>query len=94
VLIAGKNPVATDAVATAVMGFDPLAVGRHEPPFEYCLNHLTLARFRGLGPNDLDEIEIVGAALDDVRTPFKPYTAPEADKQSRHHPGPYGTLWV
>lgn len=25
VLIAGKNPVATDAVATAVMGFDPTA---------------------------------------------------------------------
>jgi uncharacterized protein (DUF362 family) len=94
VLVGGKNPVATDAVATAVMGFDPAAWGMHETPFEYCLNHLTLARLRDLGPFRLNEIEVVGAALDDVRTPFTPYTPSEEQKQSRHAPGPYGTWWV
>jgi uncharacterized protein (DUF362 family) len=94
VLIAGKNPVATDAVGTAVMGFDPAALGRNEPPFADCLNHLVLARLRGLGPHRLDEIEIVGEELDAVRAPFKPYTPPDAEKQSHHPPGPYGTWWA
>ena len=35
VLIAGTNPVCTDAVATALMGFDPGA-NRGTPPFENC----------------------------------------------------------
>src|SRR5579863_10502072 len=42
VLIAGLNCVSTDAVATAVMGFDPMA-DRGTPPFETCDSTLTLA---------------------------------------------------
>jgi uncharacterized protein (DUF362 family) len=72
VLIAGKNPVATDAVGTAVMGFDPTALGLSQPPFAYALNHLVLARLRGLGPHRLDEIDLLGEPLEEVRTSFKP----------------------
>jgi len=79
--------VATDAVGAAVMGFNPAAWGRHEEPFEFSLNHLVLARLRGLGPHRLDEIDIVGAALDEVRTSFKPYRLPEDPDTASYHPG-------
>lgn len=65
VLIAGKDPVAADAVATAVMGFDPTA-DYPTMPFIRCDNHLNLAAALGLGTNRLDEIEVVGAAIQDV----------------------------
>jgi uncharacterized protein (DUF362 family) len=69
VLIAGKNPVSTDAVATAVMGFDPTAP-ISVAPFTNAENHLTLAREAGLGTNRLLEIEVVGERIEDVVTPF------------------------
>ena len=71
VLIAGKNPVATDAVATAVMGFDPTSE-YPAAPFLRADNHLNLAHDLGLGPNRLKEIKVVGTSIDDVRTKFKP----------------------
>ena len=71
VLIAGKNPVATDAVATAVMGHDPTG-DYPSSPFVRCVNHLKLAAQAGLGTNQLEEIEIRGAQINDVRTPFIP----------------------
>jgi len=71
ILIAGKNAVATDAVATAVMGYDPTAE-RPNPPFIRGDNHLNLARELGLGTNRLDEIEVVGENIDDVKTDFEP----------------------
>jgi len=71
VLIAGKNPVATDAVATAVMGFDPTSE-YPAAPFLRAENHLNLAHDLGLGTNRLKEIKVVGASVDDVRTKFKP----------------------
>ncbi len=71
ILVAGKNPVATDAVATAAMGFNPDA-GAYEMPFVNSLNHLALACENGLGTNHLEEIEIVGSKLEDVVYHFKP----------------------
>ena len=71
VLLAGKDPVATDAVATAVMGFDPTAE-YPAAPFLNADNHLNLARERGLGTNRLEEIEVRGETIADVRTPFAP----------------------
>lgn len=71
VLIAGKNPVATDAVATAVMGHDPL--GEYpEPPFVRCVNHLNLAAQAGLGSNNLEDIEVLGKSISEVKTQFVP----------------------
>lgn len=71
VLLAGKQALATDAVATAVMGHDPAGENPHSP-FVRCDNHLNLAAAAGLGTNRLAEIEVRGAALASVRTSFKP----------------------
>jgi uncharacterized protein (DUF362 family) len=73
VLIAGKNPVATDAVATAVMGFDPRG-SYPASPFLHGDNHLNLAADAKLGTNRLEAIEVVGARIDDVRQRFRPAT--------------------
>jgi uncharacterized protein (DUF362 family) len=70
VLFAGKNPVATDAVATAAMGFDPTAEFPDEP-FLHAENHLNIAAQLGLGPNKLDEIEVLGVKLADITQTFK-----------------------
>jgi uncharacterized protein (DUF362 family) len=73
VLIAGKNPVATDAVATAVMGFNP-AAEFPEAPFLHGENYLNMARKLGLGSNDLERIQVSGATIEDVRFMFSPST--------------------
>jgi uncharacterized protein (DUF362 family) len=71
VLVASADPVAADAVSTAVMGFDPTAT-RSETPFLRSDNHLNIAADLGLGTNRLDRIEVVGVPVDDVRTEFRP----------------------
>lgn len=71
VLIAGKNPVATDAVATAVMGHDPTG-DYPDSPFVRCDNHINLAAEAGLGTNRLDEIEVRGMQIKEVMTRFVP----------------------
>jgi uncharacterized protein (DUF362 family) len=73
VLVAGKNAVATDAVSTALMGFDPAAESLTTVPFRWCLNHLQLANYFGMGPNNLAGIEIVGESLEAMRYPFEPF---------------------
>jgi uncharacterized protein (DUF362 family) len=69
VIVAGWNPVSTDAVAAAVMGFDPRA--RTVPPFERCENHLLMAEEAGLGTADLAGIDVRGLAVAEVVTPFR-----------------------
>ncbi len=71
VLIAGRNAVCTDAVAAAVMGFNPDAPNR-TLPFTNGDNHLALARRRGLGENRLDRLDIAGVGLDAARFEFHP----------------------
>jgi uncharacterized protein (DUF362 family) len=70
VLLAGLNCVNTDAVAAAVMGFDPLA-RRGTPPFEGCDSTLALAQERGLGSCDLARIEVAGESVAAMRYPFR-----------------------
>src|SRR6266478_574858 len=62
VLIAGTNPVTTDAVATAVMGYDPQAT-RGTKPFVTCDNTLLLAEGHGIGTTDLKRIEVRGVPI-------------------------------
>ena len=69
VLIAGTNAVTTDAVATAVMGFDP-AADRGTPPFETCDNTMRLAERLGVGTCDLSRIEVRGATVREARFDF------------------------
>lgn len=60
-LIVGADPVATDTVASAIMGFDPEKVPT-----------LRLANQLGLGTNNLHEIEIKGEEIEEACYPFKP----------------------
>jgi len=69
VLIASRNPVAADAIATAIMGFDPTA-GRGESAFLNSDNHIMLAAERGLGTCWPDEIGILGEPIEAVRFLF------------------------
>lgn len=71
VLVAGEDPVAADAVATAAMGFDP-TIDYPQAPFLRADNHLNLAYELGLGTNRLDEIKVVGTSIDDARYQFAP----------------------
>jgi uncharacterized protein (DUF362 family) len=69
-LIAGLNPVCTDAAATACMGFDPMAV-RGTAPFEHCDSFLELAEQLGVGTRDLRRIEIAGLPIDQATFRFR-----------------------
>jgi uncharacterized protein (DUF362 family) len=69
VLLAGLNPVCTDAVAAAVMGYNPRA-SRGAAPFQTCDNTLTLAEAHGVGSTDLRRIEVRGAAIDQAMFRF------------------------
>ncbi len=56
-IIAGKDPVATDATACRVMGFDP-----HE------ISHIRKAYEKGLG--NIDDVQVLGEKLEDVARTF------------------------
>lgn len=69
VLLAGRNPVCTDAIATALMGYDPMAKSATGPfPGD---NHLAIAAEVGLGTNDPREIEVRGVPLREALHPFR-----------------------
>ena len=70
VLLLGTNGVTTDAVATAVMGYDPMAQ-KGVAPFRKCDNTLRLAEALGVGTADLKRIEVRGASIEQVRFPFE-----------------------
>lgn len=62
-IIAGRDMVAVDSVASSVMGIDPLKV-----------KYLNLAEEKGLGVSNIDEIEILGKSIEEVARQFKlPY---------------------
>jgi uncharacterized protein (DUF362 family) len=63
VLLAGLNPVCTDAVSTAVMGYNPRAM-RGSAPFKTCDNTLVLAEGHGVGTTDLKRIEVRGVPIE------------------------------
>ncbi|HQE91520.1 MAG TPA: DUF362 domain-containing protein [Anaerolineae bacterium] len=70
VLLAGKDVVATDAVATAAMGFDPTAADK-TIPFIRGRNYIQLANDLGLGTNRLEEIAVLGPSIQEVTTKFR-----------------------
>ena len=59
-VLAGKDPVAVDAVGAAIMGLSPQDV-----------KHLRLAQEKGLGTCDLTRIRVLGAPIEKVRREFK-----------------------
>ncbi len=60
VIVAGTNPLATDMVTAALMGFEP----REVPTFAW-------ANKAGMTPTSLDEIEVRGVPIEQARRPFK-----------------------
>ena len=74
VVILGLNPVATDTVGAALMGYNPRAP-RGESVFRNCDNTLLLAEAMKLGPANLEQIEIRGIPLRDAIFSFAPSTA-------------------
>jgi uncharacterized protein (DUF362 family) len=70
ILIAGLNPVSTDAVATAVMGYDNPRAPKGVHPFDICDNHLLMADEAGLGTADLSKIDVRGLSIEKARYPY------------------------
>ena len=68
-MIAGKNCVATDSVATACMGHDPEA-DFGTPPYYGTDNHIKIAASMGLGTNHLADIDVVGSSIEKVKKQF------------------------
>ena len=73
-LLAGRNGVCTDAVGTALMGYDPQP-GYRRFPFQGD-NHLALLASVGLGTNDVERIEVAGLPLQEAVHPFNPKWLP------------------
>jgi uncharacterized protein (DUF362 family) len=69
-LLAGLNPVCTDAVATAAMGYSPRAT-RGTAPFESCDNTLLLAEAHGIGSTDLKLIDVRGVSIEQAMYRFQ-----------------------
>ena len=70
-LVAGKDPLATDTVAAALMGFDASGPSGQQP-FIHGDNHFVLAGAVGLGCNDLAKIGIIGPSIEEARFNFEP----------------------
>jgi uncharacterized protein (DUF362 family) len=60
-ILCSQDPVALDTVQALVMGLEPATVA-----------HLARCAERGIGTNDPDRIEVVGAPLAEVRRSFAP----------------------
>jgi uncharacterized protein (DUF362 family) len=69
-LLLGRNAVCTDAVAAAVMGYDPTADHKTFPFMGE--NHLKLLASVGVGTNDPERIEVRGLAVKEALYPFNP----------------------
>lgn len=69
VIVAGTNPVTTDAVCMAIMGYDAVA-DRGTAPFETCDSTLRLAEDVGIGTRDLSRIEVVGTPIKEALFDF------------------------
>ena len=86
VLVAGTNCVSTDAVAAAVMGYDPLAT-QGTLPFDLCDNHLELAEQVGLGTRDPSQIEVAGLSTAEARFDFGPMVRSRYPRSVPPYPG-------
>ncbi|MFN3466997.1 MAG: DUF362 domain-containing protein, partial [Candidatus Brocadiales bacterium] len=77
-IIAGRDGVALDAVASTIIGYDPMAV----PTIRY-------AQERGLGTAELNKINVLGPAIKEVTIPdFKRPSNIAKDFAINYLPGP------
>jgi uncharacterized protein (DUF362 family) len=73
-IIAGANPLATDLVATQVIGLDPKRV-----------KHLRYAIQAGIGPKGVEEVRVLGDSIQSVQRKFK--TAQQAVEEQYREMG-------
>jgi hypothetical protein len=69
ILLAGKSPVATDSIAAHIMGNNPESTTVALPGGGQCDNYLDLLHQKGIGTNQLSEIEVVGDGAGLVSVP-------------------------
>ena len=89
VIVAGFSALPTDAVATAVMGFDARAP-HFTAPFETRENHFLIAEQAGLGTADATRIDVRGLSIAEVRTPFRSSSHRWAPAPALDGAGPIG----
>ncbi|MBN2347388.1 MAG: DUF362 domain-containing protein [Bacteroidales bacterium] len=93
-LMAGKDPVALDSIASKQMGNNPESSTFWLPNGEQCDNYLMLARQKGLGTNILGNIELVGNGANEIISSspkgFRE-TAPDKILLFRNYPNPFST---
>ena len=91
VLLAGKDPVATDTVSAHLIGLDPAADTFPLPQGGECDNHLHLLHQKGIGTNVMNEIEIVGdgAWLVSVDRPEAEGRLPDRFYLGQNFPNPF-----
>lgn len=85
VLVAGFNPVCTDAVGLAVMGYNPRAV-HGDPGFARCDNQVALAEQRSLGSADLKRIEVRGVPIEKVLYSYEAAKPPASAQPATRPP--------
>ncbi|MBN2413470.1 DUF362 domain-containing protein [candidate division KSB1 bacterium] len=90
-LMAGKDPVATDSIASFQMGNDPEADVLITPENKTADNYLKMLAEIGMGTNILSEIELVGDGADAIKTsiPKQRIRRPEAVQVLRNYPNPF-----
>ncbi len=82
VILVGRNPVSTDAVGMAVMGYDTRA-DRGQSCFIRGDNSLKLAQAVGIGTADLNRIDIAGLTIQEARIDFGPGAVGKTLKELR-----------
>jgi uncharacterized protein (DUF362 family) len=91
VLLAGKEPVATDSVAAHLMGHNPGATTIGLPAGGQCDNYLDLLHQRGVGTNQMGEIQAVGdgAGLVTSVVPRRDPGIPTGFDLCQNYPNPF-----
>ena len=93
VLIAGKDPVATDSIGAYLMGLDCEAASLPLPGGGTCDNYLYLLNKNGIGTNQLNEIQVLGdgaSLITSVLTPNnKVPRQPSGFKLCSNSPNPF-----
>ena len=79
-VIAGKDPVAVDAVTSEIMGYEPV---------DYSIVHV--AALTGVGVDDLKQIEVIGEPIAKVKRRFK--TSVEAIQEKIPFPQGFQVLY-